>query len=163
MREPRLYIHLILCCRESAFASVWAVVCSSWVQINCFTSCRSILCPEGDQSKRYVECANTMMSRILDQNKTSFVYATIVYPVLVFVIQHFVDDVPSCAILYTVQHELRCVLLLALTVACGGSFMLEQPRSSVMGEYFRMQWLCQQVKATCLIYMFLYIVLSNLF
>lgn len=36
--------------------------------------------------------------------------------------------------------QLRCVLLLCLTVACGGTFLLEQPRSSIMGEYFRMQW-----------------------
>ena len=63
--QPRLYIHLILSCRESSFATVWATVCSSWVRINCFTSCRSILLPEGDCGKRYIEQANTMMSRIL--------------------------------------------------------------------------------------------------
>lgn len=48
------------------------------------------------------------------------------------------------------KHELRCVLLMALVVACGGSFLLEQPRSSVMIEFFRMQWFTKIVKATCL-------------
>lgn len=42
----------------------------------------------------------------------------------------------------------RCVLLLCLTVACGGSWLLEQPSSSVMGSYFRMEWLCEAMKAT---------------
>ncbi|CAK9057780.1 unnamed protein product [Durusdinium trenchii] len=60
-----LYIHLILSCRESAFATVWGTVCSSWVRINAFTSCRSLLNPEGDCSKRYISLANAMVSRIL--------------------------------------------------------------------------------------------------
>lgn len=63
--QPRLYIHLLLSCKESSFATVWATVCSSWVRINCYTSCRSVLLPEGDTGKRYIEQANTMMSRIL--------------------------------------------------------------------------------------------------
>ena len=37
--------------------------------------------------------------------------------------------------------ELRCVLLLALCVCCGGGWMLEQPESSCMFDYHRMQWL----------------------
>lgn len=40
----------------------------------------------------------------------------------------------------------RCVLLMALVVARGGSFFLEQPSSSLMGEYFRFKWLCSVVK-----------------
>ena len=63
--QPRFYIHLILSCRESGFATLWAIVCSSWVQINCFTSKRSRLLPEGDWNRRYIEEANCMMSRIL--------------------------------------------------------------------------------------------------
>lgn len=42
----------------------------------------------------------------------------------------------------------RCVLLLCLTVACGGSWLLEQPSSSVMDSYFRMEWMCEIMKAT---------------
>ena len=61
----RLYIHLILSCSMGNFAVVMATVCSSWVQINCFTSCRSLLLPEGDGSKRYIQEANTMLSRTL--------------------------------------------------------------------------------------------------
>ena len=41
--------------------------------------------------------------------------------------------------------ELRCALLFALTTACGGSWFLEQPSSSLMMEFFRMQWLCTRV------------------
>jgi hypothetical protein len=61
----RFYIHLILSCRWHSFATIWATVCSSWVWINSFTSCRSLLLPEGDTSKRYIELANRMMSRTL--------------------------------------------------------------------------------------------------
>lgn len=61
----RLYIHLILSCSMGNFAAIMATVCSSWVQINCFTSCRSLLLPEGDESKRYIKEANTMLSRTL--------------------------------------------------------------------------------------------------
>ena len=63
LHGPRLYIHLILCCRLHSFTSLWATVCSSWVRMNAFTSCRSTLLPEGDEGKRYVEQANCMMSR----------------------------------------------------------------------------------------------------
>ena len=61
----RLYIHLILSCSESSFASLWATVCSSWVRINAYTSCRSVLNPEGDTGKKYISQANCMMSRPL--------------------------------------------------------------------------------------------------
>jgi hypothetical protein len=44
----------------------------------------------------------------------------------------------------------RCVLLLALVVCCGGSFLLEQPSSSVMGEYIRMQWFTRIIRVTWL-------------
>lgn len=44
----------------------------------------------------------------------------------------------------------RCVLLLALVTALGGSWLLEQPKSSVMGEYFRFKWLCQVTKVLLL-------------
>ena len=46
----------------------------------------------------------------------------------------------------------RCVLLMGLTVACGGSFLLEQPGSSVMADYFRMAWFCRQIRVAWLIY-----------
>ena len=73
--QLRMYVHLILSCGESNFTTVWATVCSSWVQINCFTSQRSRLLPEGDTSRRYIEEANTMMSRIAGKKwHTSFSY-----------------------------------------------------------------------------------------
>ena len=56
--------------------------------------------------------------------------------------------------LFLVTHapfcNLRCVLLLALIVCRGGSFLLEQPQSSLMAEYFRFQWLCRILKAPLL-------------
>ena len=73
--QLRMYVHLILSCGESNFTTVWATVCSSWVQINCFTGQRSRLLPEGDTSRRYIEEANTMMSRIAGKKwHTSFSY-----------------------------------------------------------------------------------------
>ena len=68
----RLYIHLILSCSESSFASLWATVCSSWVRINAYTSCRSVLNPEGDTGKKYITEANCMMSRPLVFGKGVF-------------------------------------------------------------------------------------------
>ena len=63
--QPRLYIHMILSCRMGAFSTAWGIVCSSWVQMNVFTSCRSLINPDGDCSKKYVEQANKMVSRTL--------------------------------------------------------------------------------------------------
>lgn len=63
--HPRLAIHMILCAKVNAFATLWGIVCSSWVHMNSFTSKRSILLPEGDCSRPYVAAANTMVSRIL--------------------------------------------------------------------------------------------------
>ena len=63
--EIRLAIHLILSAKEGCFATLWGTVCSSWVHINSFTSKRTLLNPEGDTSRRYIEQANTMVSRCL--------------------------------------------------------------------------------------------------
>ena len=43
----------------------------------------------------------------------------------------------------------RMVLLLCLVVVRGGAFLLEQPVSSVMGEYFRFRWFTERTKAPC--------------
>lgn len=61
----RLAIHMILCGNPSGFATVWGTVCSSWVALNAYTSCRSALLPEGDEGKTYIKQANCMVSRIL--------------------------------------------------------------------------------------------------
>ena len=137
----RLYIHMILCCRFESFATIWATVCSSWVRINCFTSQRSILLPEEDTSKAYIREANCMMSRILVSNL-----------IRVFGCIH-VKWWPKGICLYhsgphheSTRQWLRCVLLLALVVACGGSWLLEQPQSSCMFHYFRMEWFLTMTK-----------------
>lgn len=44
--------------------------------------------------------------------------------------------------------DLRCVLLLCLTAACGGAYLLEQPLSSVLGHYHRFEWMCQRMKVS---------------
>lgn len=44
--------------------------------------------------------------------------------------------------------NLRCVLLLALTVCCGGSYLLEQPASSLMGEFFRFKAFTEATRVT---------------
>ena len=61
----RLAVHLILSGKEDHFVTVWACVCGSWVSINQFTSGRSVLLPEGNVNRRYVEVANSMVSRCL--------------------------------------------------------------------------------------------------
>lgn len=58
-------IHLILNCEEDSFTTVWGTVCSSWIHMNCGTSRRSKVCPEGDCRKPYVRAANEMVSRSL--------------------------------------------------------------------------------------------------
>ena len=63
--SPRLAVHLILCAREDAFATLWACVCSSWVAINQFTSKRCKLLPEGNMARDYIRHANSMVSRFL--------------------------------------------------------------------------------------------------
>ena len=65
MHGLRLAVHLILSGKEDHFVSVWACVCGSWVSINQFTSGRSLLLPEGNVNRRYVEVANSMVSRCL--------------------------------------------------------------------------------------------------
>ena len=63
--HPRLYIHLILSCTMGAFVTMWGIVCSSWVHLNSYTSCRTLCNPEGDTSKPYIAAANKMVSRNL--------------------------------------------------------------------------------------------------
>ena len=142
---PRMYIHLILNCKEGEFSTLWGVVCSSWVRINCFTSQRSLLLPEGDVGKSYIERANQMFSRLLVNHVWWLLIKSI--ELLYF---HFVDvrmHVLICVLTW-VPLQLRAVLLLYLVVACGGSFLLEQPGSSIMGEYIRMQEFCRIVQVT---------------
>ena len=61
----RIAVWLILNCSESKFFAVFATVCSSWVQMNAFTSKRSHLLPEGDVGKANIKEANQMVSRKL--------------------------------------------------------------------------------------------------
>ena len=71
----RMMVHCVLSARPSAFAVLFATVCSSWVTLNQYTSCRSKLLPEGDcgpNGKKYINEANTMMSRTLNQKTTCF-------------------------------------------------------------------------------------------
>ena len=44
---------------------------------------------------------------------------------------------------------LRTVLLFLLIIARGGTFLLEQPASSMMRHYHRMEWFARVTKATC--------------
>ena len=63
--QLRLYIHMILSCKMDSFATLWGIVCSSWVAINQYTSKRSKLYPEGNLERDYVVNANCMVSRFL--------------------------------------------------------------------------------------------------
>ena len=121
--HARFAIHLILCCKEGSFATLWATVCSSWVQINSGTSFRSILNPSGDLSRKYINDANTMTSRKLDSSNAFLCHGKSTMRSLLM----------KCP---------RMCLLLLLVVARGGSWLLEQPRSSVMGEYHRFKQVC---------------------
>ena len=70
----RLAVHLILCAKEDSFVAMFGTVCSSWVHMNCFTSKRSILLPEGDWSLEYIENANRMVSRFLSRYSDWYVF-----------------------------------------------------------------------------------------
>lgn len=41
----------------------------------------------------------------------------------------------------------RCAFLGLLVYACGGHFVYEQPRSSLLFRHARMMWLCQKITA----------------
>lgn len=153
-----MYIHLILSCAESHFATVWGIVCSSWVAINRYTSQRSVLLPEGDCSKPYIERANQMMSRFLVNYIIIFISMHLNLYIYIRELFWYSAKCTACnypEILHgswkrCIPFQPRCVLLLALVVCCGGSFLLEQPSSSVMGEYIRMQWFTRIIRVTWL-------------
>ena len=110
-----------------------------------FTSCRTVLIPEGDESKLYIREANMMMSRFLDQ--WYILFGCLVAPCETIYIANLTTLFQP-----NDSKSPRCVLLMGLVTACGGSWLLEQPRSSIMGEFFRMQWFCRQIKVTQLIW-----------
>ena len=64
-KPPRLSVWLILNGRENELFALFATVCSSWIHLNAGTSRRSLLLPEGDTSRSYIQAANEMVSRTL--------------------------------------------------------------------------------------------------
>ena len=45
----------------------------------------------------------------------------------------------------------RCGLMLALVVAVGGNWIVEQAHSSLLFRHSRMMWLCQRLKVCSLV------------
>lgn len=48
------------------------------------------------------------------------------------------------------ENNLRVVCLILLTVARGGTYIVEQPGSSLLRYYHRFDWLCMQSTESCL-------------
>ena len=153
MISPKLLVHLILEAKESCFAALLGTLCSSWVALNVFTSKRSLLLPEGDWERPYINFANKMVSRSLVPYMPHVLSAA-----FKFSFDSHIDMFQCCVLVFS-EHagkinskhicgHLRTVLLIACIICRGGSFLLEQPKSSLMGEYFRFQWLCRMVKVT---------------
>ena len=103
-----------------------AVVCSSWVPTNCGTSKRSIAYAEGNSGLDYVAAANCMTSRSLSESQYSL-----------FCVQERSFG--------TIRANLRCILLAMLVVSVQGTFLIEQPGSSLMRYYFRMEELIRRL------------------
>ena len=56
---------------------------------------------------------------------------------------------------------LRVALLVLLITGLGGNWVIEQPRSSLLFQHDRMQWLCQRFKA-CSLYVYMSYAVSSL-
>ena len=63
MLNPRLALATMLNAKPGDATVLLAMVCSSFCGANLGTSCRSIVCPLGDESKLSVKKANVMISR----------------------------------------------------------------------------------------------------
>ena len=152
--QPRLAIWLILNARENAFFALFATCCSSWVHINSGTSRRSLLLPEGHTELDYILNSNCMVSRIF--GLYTFFWQPMGYMfqwsgMLLHACRHMQQDclTPTPKETVTSSHEaclLRTVLLFLLIVARGGTFLLEQPASSMMRHFHRMEWLSRTIK-----------------
>ena len=135
-----------------SFATAWGIVCSSWVHVNVFTSCRTLINPDGDCGKYYIDQANKMVSRFLCCCKSNWfmffcLWLANYYPEIWN--QSWYQDKMRCCMDWAWSHVLpkpRCVLLICLVVCCGGTFFIEQPRSSLMIECHRMQWLARLIR-----------------
>ena len=124
----------------------------------------------GPNGKKYINEANTMMSRTLNgKNNMFFWYSWFsgVYLICYIRIIFCCVQIRISPFLYRSQlihychrlihrgsnlSQLRCVLLMGLITCLGGSWLLEQPGSSCMGHYFRFQWLCSRLRAPGLKY-----------
>lgn len=142
---PRLAVHLLLQCREDDFFALFGTVCSSWVSINLGTSRRSVALPEGNTRLLYIRQANSMVSRMTGQGSLC--------PSLFDACSHHAA--------YMLRGRLYCkhartCLLYFVIVCLGGSFMLEQPGSSLMNHYHRFQYLCSKLRVTLLLYITLF-------
>ena len=143
----RLCIWLILNCREDHFFCLFATVCSSWVHLNTGTSRRSVLLPEGDTSRGYIQASNKMTSR-------NFIWIHY-FPVSTQFISYVVTII--ILILYVmsimcIADQLRTILLFCLIMCRGGTYMLEQPCSSLMRHFFRFEWLVSHTREPLLKY-----------
>lgn len=140
----RICIWLLLSCKEDSFCLLMAVVCSTWCSANIGTSRRSLVYATGNTRHKSVAEANGMCARCL-----CCAPARCCFPLFLHInIWNFQLPILQ-QLLHTPPHgwKLRAVLLALLCVAHGGSFMLEQPGSSMMEFYEKMQWLYKQVPA----------------
>ena len=152
----RTFLASILNGRPSGFVSWLAVVCSSWVDASRGSTKRSWVMPEGHDGFASVHAGNVMVSRYLDCSKIVYVRGSHANrspetrPKLPRPCKHnpFKPvQYPALKVRYLQALEtadsMRCSFILLLTIAAGGNWILEQPRSSLLFRHPRMRWVCQ--------------------
>ena len=122
----RLAIKLILQAKFEQFATIWGVVCSTWVSINAGTALRSMLHPMGNPLAASVRGGNLMVSRLATYKTSSSA---------------------SHGLFFEKPEPWRCTLLWVLTICCGGSILIENPRTSLIFMHERFQWMLSCLEA----------------
>jgi hypothetical protein len=72
---------MVLQAKEGCFTALFALVCSSWVSINQYSSGRSVIYPAGNILRTRVQQANCMASRTLGRSWLYIVYFWWIYTV----------------------------------------------------------------------------------
>lgn len=136
---PRLAVWMVLQAKEGCFTALFALVCSSWVSINHYSSGRSVIYATGYVLRTRVQQANCMASRMLDW--------TLDMPYLFLIYLLFFVSKGNIVFFGTKRaNNVRMVCLISLCIARGGTYIVEQPGSSVLREYHRFDWLCETTR-----------------
>lgn len=127
----RLLICAILKGKKDGLVAIFGIVCSSWVAISRGTTLRTPMTPLGDQRHAFVRAGNEMAGRPLFMTTWLWWFSCFKYIA-----------------------PWRVALLSLLIAARGGTFLVEQPGSSLLFHHPRMVWLCSRLVVSCLVLVF---------